>query len=171
MGEERQFAAAQTTGPSPLFSFDDALVAAPRVLSKLGGAAGNFIRGFAGSKTVITNPSRLLTAGDRVPNATGKITSEILDESTIFYRAHGGESGPVGSFLAPSKPLSRSEAISGNSLPSGNTAEYVSTLRVQGGKRVQRSTAAGAFGQSGGNSQVEVLERAKIQVLKTEPLR
>jgi len=42
---------------------------------------------------------------------------------------------------------------------------------VQGGARVQRSTAFAAFGQRGGAAQVELLERANIQVLKTEPLR
>jgi RHS repeat-associated protein len=122
---------------------------------------------------IITDPARLLPSPEslgRVPNATGEITSEVLDDATIFYRAFGNESGPVGSFLSPTMPASRSEAISGLALPPGNTAESLATLRVQGGVRVQRSTAAEAFGQPGGNAQVELLERANIQVLKVEPL-
>jgi RHS repeat-associated protein len=137
---------------------------------------GFAIGGLANAVTVdpITDPSRLLTEGTDTPNATGKVTSEILDDSTVFYRAHGtgaNESGRVGRFLDPSKPASRAEAVSGSALPSGNPATRVSTLRVEGGVRIQRSTAAAAHGQKGGRPQVELLERAKIRVLKTEELK
>ena len=125
----------------------------------------------AAKNTPITDPARLLTRGSDVRNATGNITSEILDDATIFYRAHGGDSGPIGRFLSPSKPLSSAQAISGGALPPGNTAQNVSTLRVQGGVRIQRSTASDAFGQIGGDPQVELLERANITIIKTEPLR
>jgi hypothetical protein len=119
----------------------------------------------------ITDSSRLLGPHETVPNATGTITSEVLDDSTIFYRAHGGESGPIGGFLAPSPPASRAAAIADGALPPVNTAEYLSTLRVEGGVRIQRSTTAAAFGQPGGAPQVQLLERAKITILKTEPLK
>lgn len=66
--------------------------------------------------------------------------------------------------------MSRIEAITGNALPPGNSAEFVATLRVGGGVRIQRSTASQAFGQPGGNPQIELLERAKIIVLNIEPL-
>ncbi len=48
-GVERMAAATQTTGPSPAFYADDALVAAPRILKTVGKAAGNYIKGFSSS--------------------------------------------------------------------------------------------------------------------------
>lgn len=119
----------------------------------------------------ITNPSRLLTAGSDTPNATGDIRSELLDDDSIFYRAYGNESGPIGRFLSPNPPVSSADAIENSALPPTNSAENLATLRVQGGVRIQRSTASEAFGQPGGNPQVELLERANITIIKTQRLK
>jgi hypothetical protein len=47
----------------------------------------------------------------------------------------------------------------GWALPSGNTAEFVSEVTIPAGTRVQRGTAAPAFGQPGGFPQVLLLDR------------
>ena len=122
------------------------------------------------AKGPITDPARLLES-KRTPNATGNIVSEKLDDSTVMYRAHGGESGPVGGFYPPTKPTSGAQAISESALPPGNAATKVSTVRIPAGTRIQRSTASPAFGQDGGGPQIELLERVKVVVIKTEELK
>lgn len=85
-----------------------------------------------------------------------------------MYRVWGGDpaqggSAQVGSWLTPVKPTSAAEAKQGLALPAGNTAQYVSEVTVPAGTRYQIGTAAPAFGQAGGATQVQLLDRIPAQ--------
>ena len=51
------------------------------------------------------------------------------------------------------------EARSLLALPSQNTAEYVSEVRIPAGTQIQYGVAAGAFNQPGGGIQIQLLDR------------
>ena len=76
-----------------------------------------------------------------------------------MYRVWGGESGQAGEWLTPIDPMSSAAARQGLALPGGNTAEYVSRVTVPAGTRIQVGTAGAAFGESGGWTQVQLLQR------------
>lgn len=90
----------------------------------------------------------------------GTITSGTVPEGGMTaFRAWGGESGQLGAWLSPVAPESPAAAQSMLSLPPGNTAEFLSEVHIPGGTQIQYGTAAGAFGQSGGGMQIQLLER------------
>ncbi len=76
-----------------------------------------------------------------------------------MYRVWGGESGQAGSWLTPIRPASAAEARAGLALPGQNAATYVSEVTVPAGTRYQVGAAASAFGQPGGATQVQLLDR------------
>lgn len=78
---------------------------------------------------------------------------------TIAYRVWGGRSGLLGAWLTLSMPKSSIAAIRQLALPPGNAADRVSIVRVPEGTRLQFGRVAPAFGQPGGGSQIQLLER------------
>jgi hypothetical protein len=71
----------------------------------------------------------------------------------------GGGSQQTGAWLSPTLPTSGMEASASLALPEGNTAEYYSEVIVPAGTRYQIGTAAPAFGQTGGGTQVQLLQQ------------
>jgi hypothetical protein len=76
-----------------------------------------------------------------------------------MYRVWGDEAGQVGGWLSPTAPNSTLSAIQDLALPPGNSAEFSSQVLVPAGTRYQIGTAASAFGQAGGGSQVLLLDQ------------
>lgn len=89
----------------------------------------------------------------------GSSTSLVTPDPIRCYRVWGGKSGRLGGWLTPVKPTSRAAAMAGLSLPPGNDASYVTEVWVPAGVRIQVGLAGPNFGQPGGWSQVELLQR------------
>ena len=90
---------------------------------------------------------------------TGPLKSVVAESDTVMYRVWGGESGQVAAWLSPTKPSSTLSSIRDLALPPGNSAEFLSEVLVPAGTRYQIGTAASAFGQPGGATQVLLLDR------------
>jgi RHS repeat-associated protein len=91
------------------------------------------------------------------------ILNTVLEKDTIMYRVWGGGSEKIGKWLTPFKPESSFAAISGNALPSTNSAYYYSEVLVPAGTRIQLGVSGPAFGQPGGGIQVQLMSRIPIQ--------
>jgi hypothetical protein len=76
-----------------------------------------------------------------------------------MYRYWGGRSARIGAWVSPMAYTPISAVRSGLALPPGNTAEFVSEVTIPAGTRIQRGTAAPAFGEPGGFPQVLLLDR------------
>jgi RHS repeat-associated protein len=85
--------------------------------------------------------------------------SLVADKEMVLYRVWGGGSGLQGDFLTPVRPPTSSFARSMLALPPQNAAQWVSEVRVPAGTRMQVGTAAPAFGNPGGATQVQLLQR------------
>jgi RHS repeat-associated protein len=109
-----------------------------------------------------SSPVALLPAPTTVNPWVGDIQSTVTTSDTTMYRVWGGDSGQAGGWLTPTAPASSSEAISSLSLPPANTAQYLSEVLVPAGTRYQIGTAASAFGQPGGATQVLLLQDIPI---------
>lgn len=83
---------------------------------------------------------------------------------TIAYRIWGGATARHGTWLTPIRPMSRRAARGTLSLPPGNSAEFVSVVRIPEGVRLQFGTAAAAFGQPGRGPQIQLLERIPMHM-------
>jgi RHS repeat-associated protein len=83
--------------------------------------------------------TRLLTAGEHLPNAGGKIISFVQETDQIYYRVYSESS--VGAFLTATPPRSGAWAREALSLPPGNEATFVQEVLVPAGTRLQRSRA------------------------------
>ncbi|MBD0417573.1 hypothetical protein [Oryzicola mucosus] len=75
------------------------------------------------------------------------------------YRVWGGGAFQQGSWLSPIAPSSSSAARSMLSLPPQNAASFLSEVTIPAGTRIQYGSAAPAFGQAGGGTQIQLLER------------
>ena len=154
--------------------------------SKVGGMTGTIIGGVGASKVLgkgvtrdageVVGESAEAKASGKVVGKTerpveeffigtkgvsewsGPIESYVVKENMIMYRVYGGESARFGAWLTPVKPDSADSARALLSLPSTNTAVYVSEVVVPAGIRIQVGKAAPAFGQPGGGQQVKLLE-------------
>jgi RHS repeat-associated protein len=108
-------------------------------------------------------PVRLTLPGPAVGTEqawTGTITAGTVPAGGLTaFRVWGGESNQVGSWLSATEPVSVASAKSTLALPSGNTAQFVSVVRVPGGTQIQYGPAAGAFDQTGGGMQIQLLQR------------
>ena len=103
-------------------------------------------------------PLSLPEAG-REPPWAGESLSRLTTQDEVFYRVWGGETGQMGRWLTPVRPSSAAAAADGLALPPGNTAAYVSTVRLPAGTRVQVGEAGPAFGRPGGWPQAEIMGR------------
>ena len=90
---------------------------------------------------------------------SGTINSQSASSSFTAYRVFGGEASQLGSWLSPTPPTSSAAARGALALPPGNTATSCCAVTVPAGTMYQSGTAAGAFGQSGGGQQIQLLER------------
>ncbi|WP_422080337.1 DUF6443 domain-containing protein [Ulvibacterium sp.] len=97
----------------------------------------------------------LLTDGGNVPNAGGKITSFITEQSSSFFRV--SDNGGQGGFLTKTKPSSSQFAQEALALPPGNNASLIQEVTVPAGIQLQRSRALPAFGRRGGGEQFQIL--------------
>ena len=111
---------------------------------------------FAHSTVAPNTGQRLLTSGNRVPNAAGAIRSFAQETDQVYYRVFSENA--QGSFLTATRPGSRAFAQEALALPPGNSATYVQEVLVPAGTRIQRSRALSAFGRRGGGEQFELLE-------------
>lgn len=91
----------------------------------------------------------------------GVITSGPVPRGGMTaYRVWGGASMQLGAWLTPALPASSHTARNSLALPPpGNTAAFVSTVRIPEGTWFQHGSAAPAFGQPGGGQQTLLLER------------
>jgi hypothetical protein len=117
----------------------------------------------------VTNPLALPDPGIVNPR-TGEIVSTVLEEDTSVYRVWGGEAKQSGQWFTPRLPTDQESARQGLSLPPGNSAEYVTEVTIPSGTRIQTSTANQAFEQSGGWTQIELLNDIRLTFGKTIPL-
>ena len=92
-----------------------------------------------------------------VPNAGGRIVSDVTTVDQTFFRVSSSANG-TGSFLTRVPPANRRQAIEGLALPPGNTAEFIQQVTVPAGTRLQRSRALPAFDRRGGREQFELLD-------------
>jgi hypothetical protein len=76
-----------------------------------------------------------------------------------MFRVWGDGADKVGGWLTPTPPASQLSAIRDLALPVENSAQWVSEVTVPAGTRFQIGTAAEAFGQPGGGTQILLLER------------
>jgi hypothetical protein len=87
------------------------------------------------------------------------IHSDLVGEGgKTVYRTWGGRVPEVGNWLSPEAPVSSRAAIRDLALWPENTAEFVSSVQIPAGTRIQSGTAAAAFGRPGGGSQIELLK-------------
>lgn len=100
-----------------------------------------------------------LTAGKGYNPWTGAITSDVTAADTRMFRVWGDGADKVGGWLTPTPPASQLSAIRDLALPVENSAQWISEVTVPAGTRFQVGTAAGAFGQPGGGTQILLLER------------
>lgn len=112
-----------------------------------------------GSATLAAETLLALPAPTGYTLWTGPLKSVVAESDTVMYRVWGGESGQVAGWLSPTKPSSTLSAIRDLALPPGNSAEFLSEVLVPAGTRYQIGTAASAFGQPGGATQVLLLDR------------
>jgi len=89
---------------------------------------------------------------------TGNINAFPLPSDTTAYRYYGGTSQEAGQWVTTDVYTTPSDAAKYLSLSPGNTAQCVSTATIPKGKQVQTGTAAPAFGQPGGGTQMQLLE-------------
>jgi RHS repeat-associated protein len=132
-------------------------VAATAIPGVPGGAATAIALG-RGAAAALQAP-----ASGTVQAWSGKITAGAVPEGGMTaFRIWGGESVEAGSWLSPIAPESSSAARDLLALPSGNTAEFISPVQIPAGTHIQFGTAAGAFGQTGGGTQIQLLERIPL---------
>jgi len=93
----------------------------------------------------------------QVPNAGGKIVSDVTKQDEVFFRVFSGDS-TRGGFLTKVAPTSQRGAIEGLALPPGNSADFIQQVLVPAGTRLQRSRALPAFGRRGGKEQFQLLD-------------
>ncbi|HKV40042.1 MAG TPA: RHS repeat-associated core domain-containing protein [Blastocatellia bacterium] len=86
----------------------------------------------------------------------GTITSTVLEQDIVAYRV--SSQGTPGAWLTPIRPATSADAISSLALPPGNTASYVQEVVIPAGTRIQVGIANGAFGQTGGGIQIQLLD-------------
>ena len=115
------------------------------------GAASTVAGEVVGADSVKALPSL------QVPNAGGRIVSDVTEQDGEFFRVFSGNN-TRGGFLTKVPPSSQAEAIEGLALPPGNTAEFIQKVAVPAGTRLQRSRALPAFGRRGGKEQFQLLD-------------
>jgi hypothetical protein len=89
----------------------------------------------------------------------GSITSTVTSSPMTAYRVWGGTTPQAGQWLTPTLPASSAEAQAMLALQPGNNAELYSEVLIPAGTRIQIGTAGPAFGQPGGGTQIQLLER------------
>ena len=94
----------------------------------------------------------------QVPNAGGKIVSDVTKQDEVFFRVFSGD-GTKGRFLTKVPPTSQRGAIEGLALPPGNNADFIQQVLVPTGTRLQRSRALPAFGRRGGKERFQLLDK------------
>lgn len=110
-----------------------------------------------------TNTGHLsLNSGSEVNQWAGPTLSRVTQADEVMYRVWGGGSGQAGEWLTPINPASSASARTGLALPGSHAASYVSEVVVPAGTRIQVGAAGGAFSQSGGRTQVGLLEEIPL---------
>ena len=124
----------------------------------LGPVVGVIGRGFfrAFGDEVVPNSTKALPSL-QVPNAGGKIVSDVTKQDEVFFRVFSGDS-TRGGFLTKVPPTSQRGAVEGLALPPGNNADFIQQVLVPAGTRLQRSRALPAFGRRGGKEQFQLLD-------------
>jgi RHS repeat-associated protein len=122
------------------------------------GSAGTAITAASQTPTGQNAVSGLLWAAQGGANWTGHIVGSMTQSTTTMYRVWGGGSGQVGQWLTPTMPSSSAQTIANLSLPSTNSATFVSEVVVPAGTTIQSGIAAPLFGQVGGGMQVLLLQ-------------
>jgi len=89
---------------------------------------------------------------------TGPVEEVRTDRVLVLYRVYGGGANRLGAWLSPTLPASRASVRASMALPPQNTAEFYSVVTVPAGTLMRRGTAAPAFDQPGGGSQVQLLQ-------------
>jgi hypothetical protein len=105
----------------------------------------------------------VIEASTRVAPWAGNTLSRVAQTDEVMYRVWGGGSGGAGEWLTPIRPESSAAARAGLALPEENAATHVSRVLVPAGTRIQVGEAGGAFGQPGGWTQVQLLERIPLE--------
>lgn len=115
--------------------------------------------GLAGCSTVAA-PSTYATPAPAVlvEAWVGPVEEVRTDRVMTFYRAWGGGANRLGAWLSPTPPTSSQDVRQAMALPPQNTAEFYSVVTVPAGTLMKVGTAAPAFDQPGGGSQVQLLE-------------
>ncbi len=106
-----------------------------------------------------------LPAPSHIPNAGGKIISDVTKQDETFYRVFSGDS-TAGSFLTKVQPKSKVYAQEALALPPQNQADFIQKVYVPAGTRLQRSRALPVpqWGKNrGGAEQFELLERIPVK--------
>lgn len=86
----------------------------------------------------------------------GQYTTRTLDEDLVLRRVYGGSSPELGPYWSRTGYSSSGRAMQYLSLPPGNTAESVATIRVPAGTTIHEGQAAASFGRAGGGNQVYI---------------
>lgn len=102
---------------------------------------------------------KAIAASTRVAPWAGASLSRLSTEGETMYRVWGGGADRVGGWLTPIRPASSIAARQGLALPSENAAIYVSRVTLPVGVRMQVGAAGKAFGQPGGWTQAQLMER------------
>ena len=86
----------------------------------------------------------------------------VPEGGVVAYRVWGGGSGQAGSWLSPIPFESADAAKSLLALPSENSAEFISVVRIPARTQIEYGTATSAFGQAGGGIQIQLLDRIPL---------
>jgi hypothetical protein len=86
----------------------------------------------------------------------GQYTTTVLENDITLSRLYGGTSSELGSYWSRTTYSSAGRAKQYLSLPPGNTAQNVVTIRVPAGTTIYEGKAAEAFGKLGGGNQVYI---------------
>ena len=114
--------------------------------------------GLAGCSTVTAFTDATPAPAVLVEAWAGPVEEVRTDRIMTFYRAYGGGANRLGAWLSPTPPTSSRGVREAMALPPQNTAEFYSVVTVPAGTLMKVGTAAPAFDQPGGGSQVQLLE-------------
>ena len=145
--------AAELDGPGLSASFGEGQKEGAMVAAALGITKLNRVL-----KELKTNNSAKALPSLQVPNAGGKIVSDVTKQDEVFFRVFSGDS-TKGSFLIKVPPTSQKGAVEALALPPGNNADFIQQVLVPAGTRLQRSRALPAFGHRGGKEQFQLLDK------------
>jgi RHS repeat-associated protein len=122
-----------------------------------------------GGKSCSFTEGRLALPSLQVPNAGGRIVSDVTTIDQTFFRVFSGNT-KIGGFLTAVPPRSSAFAQETLALPKTNSATFIQEVLVPAGTRIQRSRALPIRQaddlfplRRGGSEQFQLLDRIPIE--------